>query len=409
MKETEQYLQEHPFHVRLWRTGARPQRSSIQVSWWRSLFVGYPASVLLVGIALLTTQLLQSYSSAHYLIGAPFFLVTVIVALLWGTGPAVLAIVLGFIALEVFFIPPPGLFTFNGWSDVAVYGPFVVAQLIVALITAQRESVRRRLHITEQEARAHAQELAEVNEELERVNRKLEQTNQLKDQFLSRASHELKTPLTTIRGHTELGLRWFRKQSELSPDLELLRTHFEKVEAQTQRLQVLINDLLDLSSLEAGSLPLRLSLCDLGSLCREVVEDQRALSGRRIDMDIPAEPVLLQADRERLTQVIINLVTNALKYSPENTVVQVSVRQDRTKVTLSVHNIGPAIPQEEYEHIFEPFYRAAGAQSSSKRGWGLGLAISKEIVERQGGHIWTESSAETGTTFFVQLPVHTSS
>ncbi|MFL5628175.1 MAG: sensor histidine kinase [Ktedonobacteraceae bacterium] len=409
MKETEQYLQEHPFRVHQRRTGASLQRSGIRVPWWRTLFVGYPASVLLVGISLLTTQLVQAYTSAYYFIGAPFFLVTVIVALLWGTGPAVLAIVLGFFALEGFVIPPPGILTFNGWNDVAMYGPFVVAQLIVALITAQRESVRWRLYSAQQEARARAQELAKVNEALEQVNHKLERSNQLKDQFLSRASHELKTPITTIRGHTELGLRWFRKQSELSPDLELLRTHFEKVEAQTQRLHALVDDLLDLSSLEAGKLPLRLSLCDLGELCRAVVEEQRALSGRRIDEEIPAGPVLLQADCDRLTQVIINLVANAVKYSPENTVVHVGMQQDTTQVTLSVHNDGSVIPQEEQASIFEPFYRSTGAQSSSKRGWGLGLAISKEIVERQGGRIWVESSAEKGTTFFVRLPLDPSS
>ena len=140
--------------------------------------------------------------------------------------------------------------------------------------------------------------------------------------------------------------------------------------------------------------------CDLGNLCRKVVEDQQALSGRRIDLEIPPDPLLLQADDRRLTQVIINLVTNAVKYSPENRFIQVTVRENQTYVTLQVHNDGSVIPQEYQQHIFEPFYRLP----SNEQGWGLGLPICKEIVEGHSGRIRVESSEEKGTTFFVELP-----
>jgi signal transduction histidine kinase len=174
----------------------------------------------------------------------------------------------------------------------------------------------------------------------------------------------------------------------------------EKIEEETHRLQTLVNDLLDLGSIDSGKMPLQFAECDFGKICQKVVEDQQALSGRRIDLETPSNPILLQADQGRLTQVIINLVTNAVKYSPENIPIQVTAGKSDTYVMVQVHNDGSVIPQEHQEHIFEPFYRLP----SNEQGSGLGLAISKEIVERYHGHIWVESSEEKGTTFFVKLP-----
>ena len=280
-----------------------------------------------------------------------------------------------------------------------MFGPWILSQLAVALITIQRETARRRLEATEQELRARTEELAGSNHQLE-------QANHLKDLFLSRASHELKTPITVIRGQVYLGLRLLSQHTaQISAELAPLRTRLEKVDTQTNRLQALINDLLDLSSLQAMNLPLRLTECDLGSLCHEIVDDQRALSGRRFDLDIPSDPLILQADCLRISQVITNLVTNAVKYSPEGSVIRIQVGQEQSSVILQVHSDGPAIPEEERATIFEPFYRLANAQSSSKKGSGLGLSITKEIVERHGGRIWVESLEGKGTTFFVQLPL----
>ena len=103
--------------------------------------------------------------------------------------------------------------------------------------------------------------------------------------------------------------------------------------------------------------------------------------------------------------MVINLVTNAVKYSPENTVVRICASLESPNATLTVHNDGSVIPREQQIHIFEPFYRAPEAGRSSVQGWGLGLSISKEIVERHEGQIWVELSEEKGTTFFVRLPL----
>jgi signal transduction histidine kinase len=384
------------------------QRSSPQSAedtvWWRSPLIGYPACVILVGIAQMITYADRSFTSGAYFPSAPFFLVTVFVALLWGVGPSLLAILLGFIALIVFIIPPQSGLT-NFWDTIAVYSPFLLSQLIVAIITAQRESAHRRAIIAGQREHLRSEELAQVNVALSQSNRELEQADQLKDLFFSRAAHELKTPLAAIQGQAQLALRLLNKQTEQASAFTPLRTHLEKIEVQTHRLHALINDLLNLSSLRSGKIPLRVASCDLGTICREVVEDQHTLSGLLINLELPAGGIGVRADCERLTQLLINLVSNAVKYAAEGSAIRVSIEPASAHWQLQVHNSCPSIPQEYLANIFEPFYRTPSALSSKRQGWGLGLTISKEIVEQHRGHIWVESSEGKGTTFFVELPM----
>src|SRR5260370_42642343 len=185
------------------------------------------------------------------------------------------------------------------------------------------------------------------------------------------ASHELKTPITSIRGQAQLGMFQLAKQTELPAEFAPLRTSLERIDQQTRRLNSLVDDLLDLSILSTGKIKLRSTDCDMGEVCREVITEQQSLSGRSIALEVPASPVVLQADCERLSQVMTNLVANAIKYSPDNSSVQVRVSQSRHSALIRVHNEGSTIPREHQTHIFEPFYRTPDAQSSSKKGWGL--------------------------------------
>jgi len=359
--------------------------SAVQLSWWHSHFIGYPASILLVGLAVVLSYMLKTFASVPYFLGQPFVFVTAVIALLWGTSTVLFAIVLEYIAIDIFIVSPFHVFIIEGWDDMITFGPFILVQLVIAFLTIQSESRRRHLLKAKQEVEAEAREL--------------DRANRFKSLFLSLASHELKTPITAIRAQAQLALRRSARL-QTAPERPSLSMHLEKIEAETHRLHTLVNDLLDLGSIDSGKLSLQFAECDLGSLCRKVVEDQQALSGRSIDLEIPSDPILLQADGRRLTQVIINLVTNAVKYSPENMLIQVCARENQTYATLQVHNDGSIIPQEHQAHIFEPFYRLP----SNEQGWGLGLPICKEIVEGHSGHIWVESSEEKGTTFFVELP-----
>ncbi|HEX4203228.1 MAG TPA: HAMP domain-containing sensor histidine kinase, partial [Ktedonobacteraceae bacterium] len=326
-------------------------------------------------------------------------------ALVWGIGPALFAIVLGLIAIAGFL--SPGIFTPDIGRDVVLGVPFVVMQIVGVVVVTRLEVARRGLLAAQQQARIYAQKLESTNQALVQANNDLEHANELKDYVITRASHELRTPMTTILGRTQLVLHRLSKAGETDDTVTMMRAHIEKIERQAQRLHALLDELFDLSSIHSGLFPLRLTTCDLRNLCCEVIEAQHTLSGRPIQGEIPPDPVLLQADEKRLYQVFANLVNNAVKYAPAQAMIHVRLKPEQTHVILQVHNEGPQVPQEQLALFFAPFYRDHIVEYSPIQGWGLGLTISKEIVERHGGKIRVESLAGIGTTFFVELPMPT--
>lgn len=364
---------------------------------WRHPLVGYLLAILIVGLGLLAVIVEQNLMPHFYFADAPMLLSVLLVSLFWGVGPSLFSVLLATLALDYFYVPPFGQFSTFSWNSLFQLLPFIIASLVVAIITAQRESARYRALYAEQLAQEHADELAIANQELE-------QANSLKDQFLSMASHELKTPITTIRGQAQVVLRRLSKQQQLSSEMEPVRIALEKIDGQTHRLNTLVEDLLDLSTIRAGSIKLQLGQCDLVAVCHDVVEDQHLLTGRQIELEASSQ-LMAQADCDRISQVMSNLVSNAIKYSVEGSPVKVSVRQQDKEAIIEVHDIGKVISPDQQTRIFDLFYRAPGAEGSSKGGWGLGLAICKDIVERHAGRIWCESSEDKGTSFFVELPL----
>ncbi len=372
-----------------------------QMPKWRHPLIGYVASVPFVALGLAAVLL------ARYILPLPdvlMILSVLLVALFWGVGPALFTVALVALALDYFYIQPTGRLDISTLSSMLqiLSGmlqilPLIIAGIVIAIITGQRESARFRALIAEEEANERADELVVAN-------RKLEQANRLKDQFLSMASHELKTPITVIRGQAQIASRRLSRQRELPAELATVSTSLGKIDEQTIRLTNLVDDLLDLSSIRAGKIGLQLSSCDLVDLCRDVVEDQRLLSGRNIELETPPS-VRVRCDRNRLSQVVVNLVSNAIKYSPQESPVKVCVDQCDSLVMIQVQDAGKGIRKDQQTYIFEPFYRTPDAQASTQRGMGLGLAICKDIVERHGGRIRCESQPGQGTTFFVELPL----
>ncbi len=188
-----------------------------------------------------------------------------------------------------------------------------------------------------------------------------------------------------------------------------------RTDRQTLRLDRLVGDLLDVSRIQAGNLDLRLEPCDLAGVVREAVEEQRASwPERRLTLALPAGPIAVMADDDRIGQVVTNYLTNALKYSParEPVAVMVRVEQARAKrgqprVRVQVRDLGPGLLTDEQARIWERFHRAPGItlQSGSGVGLGLGLYIAKTIVERHGGTVGVESAPEAGSTFWFTLPL----
>ena len=374
------------------------KRYIAQMPKWRYPLVGCVFSVPVVGLAISLVLLEEKLIHDFYFPGAPLFLAIVLVALMWGTGPALFSVFLSTLALEYFYLPPLVQFNLGNWPGVLQILPFFLAGIVIAIISGQREVARRRALFAEQGLQEHANEL-------ERTNQELEQANRLKDQFLSMASHELKTPITAIRGQAQIMLRRLSKQKELPGEFSDVRTALEKIDEQTYRLTALVDDLLDLSSIRSGKIELRFSRCDVRDICSSVVEDQRLLSGRSIELEVPPAPVMLDVDSDRLSQVVTNLVANAIKYSPDESPVRVSVGQRDGVALIEVHDRGQGIPKDQQKRIFETFYRSPDAEAARKSGWGLGLAICKDIVERHEGCIWCESQVGEGSTFFVELPL----
>jgi PAS domain S-box-containing protein len=221
-----------------------------------------------------------------------------------------------------------------------------------------------------------------------------------KDEFIGIASHELKTPVTSIKAYTQVMLHRFAKKGDkVSVDL------LAKMDAQIDKLNNLIGDLLDVTKIESGWLRLNIGYFDFNELIRETAEEmQRTTEKHTITLQL-ARTKAVSGDRDRIGQVIMNLLSNAIKYSPEADKIIVTTELDTDTITLCIRDFGVGIPKEKQDHVFERFFRVSGPNQNTFPGMGLGLYISSEIIKRLGGKIWVKSYKGKGSTFCVSLPL----
>jgi len=217
-----------------------------------------------------------------------------------------------------------------------------------------------------------------------------------KDEFIALATHELKTPLTSMSGFLQL------VESRVADDPVNL-SFVSKSLSQLHKLTTLINDLLDVSRIHAGKMRLQYETFDLTGLTREIIEPQQMNSRKHEFIFEEAGDIFVEADRLRLEQVIANFINNAVKYSPQGGKVQVTIADGGEEVLFSVKDQGIGISLQNQQHIFDRFYRAEDL-SGKISGLGLGLYISKEIIERHGGAVSVESRQGEGATFTFSLP-----
>jgi signal transduction histidine kinase len=219
-------------------------------------------------------------------------------------------------------------------------------------------------------------------------------------EFVADVSHELRTPIAALRMYTEL-------QQEDDTDAATRREFLERSLEQVARLEWLSTNLLDLSRIDAGIFPLDIHEGDLRDPIQAVVQatSEVAMSrGIALDSRVPAEPVLLQFDRERIIQLLSNLVGNAVKFTPRGGAVSVELVARETEAVIEVRDTGPGIPQEELPRIFDRFYRGTNTGDARASGSGLGLAIVRSIVEMHGGEIAVSSVVGRGSEFTIRLP-----
>jgi PAS domain S-box-containing protein len=234
-------------------------------------------------------------------------------------------------------------------------------------------------------------------------NEELRELDRLKDEFVALVSHELRTPLTSIRGYLELVL-----DGEPENLTDQQRQFLSVVERNSDRLQRLVGDLLFVAQVDAGRLALELDHLDAAEVGAEAVEAARPAADQKgLELRLTGDPhALLVGDRARLAQLVDNLVSNAIKFTPTGGHVEVAVRNGDGTITIEITDSGMGISAEEQERLFQRFFRTAAATSQAIPGTGLGLAISKAIVDAHEGTIELESSEGNGTTFRVTIPAH---
>ncbi len=221
-----------------------------------------------------------------------------------------------------------------------------------------------------------------------------------KDEFLSLASHELKTPLTSIKGYTQLLLPRAGQNGTPEREQRALRT----IASQVDRMARLVGELLDLSRVDSGQLQIQIAPVDLTALVKRVIDQVELATTRHQFLVRAAGPVVVKGDADRLEQVFTNLIENAIKYSPGGGQVEIVVEKHPAEAHLLVRDSGIGIPQAQLPHLFTRFYRAQNVGSTIS-GLGLGLYISHELVRRHGGDLTVESCEGGGSTFQVILPV----
>ncbi|MBI2022640.1 HAMP domain-containing histidine kinase [Candidatus Daviesbacteria bacterium] len=222
-----------------------------------------------------------------------------------------------------------------------------------------------------------------------------------KDEFISFVSHELKNPLAIIKGFAELISHNVKTQKK-----EQIRSYGVQISAQSNRILELINDLLDITKIEIGKFTYNGEIFNIDDLVKEVIEHQRLISpGRTIQLLGHTKKVIL-ADKFRIRQVLVNLLTNAIKYSPDDKKIIVRLKEQKGWVQISVKDFGIGIEKNEQARIFDRYYRTKNVQKKRSEGLGLGLYITNQIIKHHHGKIWVKSKLGKGSTFFVSLPIY---
>jgi len=245
-------------------------------------------------------------------------------------------------------------------------------------------------------------ELANAQRELVRNNTELERLSREKTRFLGMAAHDLRTPLGAITAYAG-----FLEEDAGALLNEEQREFLSTIQESSRFMLHLINELLDLSTIESGNLTLKCELCDLPALLRHSMMLNRTLASRksiRLDLHLDTMSPNLSLDPSKIEQVLNNLIGNAVKFSPPGETITVSAEPCGDEVVISVADHGPGIPAAELQRIFVPFQKGSVRPTAGESSTGLGLAISKRIVEGHEGRIWVESQVGLGSTFYISLP-----
>ena len=217
--------------------------------------------------------------------------------------------------------------------------------------------------------------------------------------FVGSVSHDLKNPLASIKAYAQI----VKKRLAGAGDNDMVQ-YIEKIETQTDRATQLITELLDASRISEGKIILNKKLFRLDKLVKETIEDFQVTIQTHMIINKSNSAVRVKADKERIRRVLFNLLTNAVKYSPDAERVVVGMSADKYDAIVSIQDFGMGIPVSKQKHLFDPYFRVNEGGKKQVKGYGLGLPIVKRILEAHDGKVWLESKRGNGSTFFISLP-----
>jgi signal transduction histidine kinase len=280
----------------------------------------------------------------------------------------------------------------------------VARQAAMAIDNASAYHEIESLNISlEEKIAKRTHELSEINKALEESHRRLQELDRVKSDFLLNVSHELRTPLTAIKGSVDNLLDGITGHLN-----EPQRKYLLRIKSNADRLVRLINDLLDLARIEEGRVQVTPTFFSLFGLARELLETLRPVAAKKdLDLELihPQDPLIVHADRDKVGQILMNLIGNAIKFTPPGGQIEIELTgEQEERATTRISDTGEGIPPEELARVFDKFYQVQLGLEAKAKGTGLGLSIAKGLVELQGGRIWAESQVGHGSRFYFTLP-----
>ncbi|MDD5408646.1 MAG: DUF4118 domain-containing protein [Candidatus Omnitrophica bacterium] len=299
-----------------------------------------------------------------------YLLAVVFIAIRWGKGPAITTSIISVLVFDFFLVPPYLTLSVAHIEYIFTFAAFLTVGIVVSTFASKvREQIMQH------------------------------QTEKLHSALLNSISHDLKTPLVSITGALTALLD---KKSNL--DAQHIKELLETARGESSRLNRIVNNLLDMTKMESGVLRISSKPCDLRDLIGACLEQlKERIGSREIKIEIPKDSPEICVDFPFMLKALFNIIDNALKYSPDGSPVEIHVNFLQHKAQVKIRDYGIGIPGEDLKRIFEKFYRIERSQNIS--GTGLGLCISKGIIEAHSGRIFVESVLDKGSTFIVELPL----
>lgn len=374
----------------------------------RKQLLGYLVAVLVIAAATIVLRAFGDHINSTT-VSLTFLLIVLFLATAWGPRPAVVASLLAATSLNYFFLPPVGTFTIadpHNW--VAVF-----AFLITAVLVGQLSARVKRQAADAEAARTEIERLyEELQDSFEAASqaKALRQSERLKSALLDAVTHDLRTPLTSIKASITTLLDDTKRSGEVNLEPQSKMEMMEVIDEESDRLNRFIGDLIELARIEAGEMQLSRRWGPLDEIISAATLRARPITkDHRVEVKVAEGLPVVRVDERAVSEVFYTLINNAAKFSPAGSVIRISAQQDGASMRMSVEDEGVGISPELRERVFDKFFRATrngdvGRQTPA--GTGMGLAIAKGIVEAHGGRIWIETGPmDRGTRVVFTLPI----